>query len=590
MIGDIRRMYHLQGQPNLSEYIPSLYIKSNYEFDPASDEIEEAVSNFVSAIKKEQLALSRRRKISRNISYRMWKLICYFKNNNHYIIADGDKNLGPYITERSYYIHRGCKEHLSNTRNYRQISRQMAITLQRGLIYRFLNWLDKYRPRRERETPVEWVCISEGQETYLRRAYENYPADKLSRFRMTAKVHKTPWKMRPIVCCVGTLMNAWSKWLDYQLQTLKYLVPTYVKDSQHVLDEIATLFIPPNARLFTTDADAMYNNIDTDHAIQVITWWFRDLDSRNELPPSFPLDAILSAMVIIMKNNIFEWGDLCFLQLLGTAMGTSAAVMWATLYYAYHEVHTILPRHGTSLLYFKRFIDDIFGIWVGNDTTDWTAFCNDIDNFGVLHWDIRTQQLSTSVNFLDLTLTIEGSRIVSRTYQKEMNLYLYIPPASAHSRGCIKGTIYGLVLRYHAQNTYRKDYVFFVKLLYRRLLARGWESSFIRPLIIEACANADRKSSQTTPLDTPTTEEDENRLFIHLVYHPDDIPRQRIQQLYDEHCSELLHSVIGIQRPTIAYKRPKNLGDFITRAKLHEAPGRTASIIMGEFRAGLAPL
>lgn len=122
----------------------------------------------------------------------MWKLICYFKNNNHYIIADGDKNLGPYITERSYYIHRGCKEHLSNTRNYRQISRQMAITLQRGLIYRFLNWLDKYRPHREREPPVEWVCISEGQETYLRRAYKNYPADKLYRFRMTAKVHKTP--------------------------------------------------------------------------------------------------------------------------------------------------------------------------------------------------------------------------------------------------------------------------------------------------------------------------------------------------------------------------------------------------------------
>jgi hypothetical protein len=107
------------------------------------------------------------------------------------------------------------------------------------------------------------------------------------------------------------------------------------------------------------------------------------------------LDAVLSDMVIIMKNNIFEWGDLCFLQLLGTAMGTFVAVMWATLYYAYHGVHTILPRHGTSLLYLKRFIDDIFGISVGNDTTDWTVFCNDIDNIEVLHWDIKTQQLST---------------------------------------------------------------------------------------------------------------------------------------------------------------------------------------------------
>jgi hypothetical protein len=81
----------------------------------------------------------------------------------------------------------------------------------------------------------------------------------------------------------------------------------------------------------------MYNNIDTDHTIKVITWWLRYLDDRNLLPPFFPLDAVLEAMVIIMKNNIFEFGDCYFLQLLGAAMGTSATVMWATVYFAFHE-------------------------------------------------------------------------------------------------------------------------------------------------------------------------------------------------------------------------------------------------------------
>ena len=63
-----------------------------------------------------------------------------------------------------------------------------------------------------------------------------------------------------------------------------------------------------------------------------------------------------------MKNNIFEWGDLYFLQLLGTAMGTSAACMWATIYFAVHETETLLPTYGRHLLIFKRFIDDMFGI------------------------------------------------------------------------------------------------------------------------------------------------------------------------------------------------------------------------------------
>jgi hypothetical protein len=52
MISDIRQMYHLQGSDS-GNYIPSLYIKSEFCFDPASDEIEEAVLDFRDAITSE---------------------------------------------------------------------------------------------------------------------------------------------------------------------------------------------------------------------------------------------------------------------------------------------------------------------------------------------------------------------------------------------------------------------------------------------------------------------------------------------------------------------------------------------------------
>eukprot|EP00956_Cyclotella_meneghiniana_P033730 scaffold98599_cov59-Cyclotella_meneghiniana.AAC.1 len=77
--------------------------------------------------------------------------------------------------------------------------------------------------------------------------------------------------------------------------------------------------------------------------------------------------------------------------------------------------------------------------------------------------------------------------------------------------------------------------------------------------------------------------------FIHIKYHPDDVPRKRVQQLYQQHCGELFEREIGIKRPTIAYSRPKNLGDLITKAKLHQAPGQSSSTILGEFRNGLDP-
>ena len=90
-------------------------------------------------------------------------------------------------------------------------------------------------------------------------------------------------------------------------------------------------------------------------------------------------------------------------------MGTSAAVMWATLYYTYHEEHCLLPQHGEHLLYYRCFVGDILLVWVGNKTTDWQLFFDNVDTFRVLNCDIHDQEISKSVLFLDLTLTIDGN-------------------------------------------------------------------------------------------------------------------------------------------------------------------------------------
>ena len=79
----------------------------------------------------------------------------------------------------------------------------------------------------------------------------------------------------------------------------------------------------------------------------------------QELPPSFPLKVIIEAMSIIMTNNYFGFCDMFFLQFHGIAMRTSAAVMWTTLYYAYHEEHCLLPQHGEHLLYYRRFFGNM---------------------------------------------------------------------------------------------------------------------------------------------------------------------------------------------------------------------------------------
>ena len=139
-------------------------------------------------------------------------------------------------------------------------------------------------------------------------------------------------EIRRIVYCVGTFMIILSCWLDHWLQKLKTCISSYLKDGNHPLFPFQQLGdLPPGAKLFTADDNSMYTNIHMGHTILGIKTWLRSLKYR--LQNGFPLEAVIDAMVLVMTNNIFEWGDMYFLQLLGTAMGTSAACMWATIYF-----------------------------------------------------------------------------------------------------------------------------------------------------------------------------------------------------------------------------------------------------------------
>ncbi len=79
---------------------------------------------------------------------------------------------------------------------------------------------------------------------------------------------------------------------------------------QSVLDLLRDRRFPSDEKIFTADATAMYNNINTEHAIQVITWWLDKLKVEGKLPNGFPIEAVKFSIRVIMKNSIFQFGVL----------------------------------------------------------------------------------------------------------------------------------------------------------------------------------------------------------------------------------------------------------------------------------------
>ena len=55
-----------------------------------------------------------------------------------------------------------------------------------------------------------------------------------------------------------------------------------------------------------------------------------------------------------------------------------------------------------------------------------------------------TEEPAKKMVFLDLTIRIEKGKITTTTYQKPMNLYLYLASQSNHSPALVKAIIYQL--------------------------------------------------------------------------------------------------------------------------------------------------
>ena len=267
--------------------------------------------------------------------------------------------------------------------------------------------------------------------------------DPFPKLYLLMKVHKTPLKTRPVVLCSGSLLHPLGVWLDTALQPIATNLPSFIASSydlKEALNELPTL--PQGAQLFTADAVSMYTNIDTFSAMYSI----KNFLQTHEEYKSFPLPAIMDALEIIMKNNVFQFGNCYFYQKTGTAMGTPPACCYATIYYAVREKF-LLNKYQENLFFYRRYIDDIFGIWVPNNPQlTYEDFSEDL-NYHKLRWD--TNPLSDNVIFLDMVLHISNNRVITRLYKKILNLYLYINPFSAHSPGVLSGLIIGNILRIH---------------------------------------------------------------------------------------------------------------------------------------------
>jgi hypothetical protein len=406
---------------------PPLFLPSKWQ--PATDDIHIKYRVRIHQFMEQMKSLFTKKRVPSNLLPSQEYALRLLKNDLRYIIRHTDKNLGPAVLERSTYIKQALSEHLSNSLTYRRLTPTIAQGRVCAVERMLRLFVESFFPHKHDST-----------RNYLLRSIK--VKDPFSHFYLLPNLHKTPWKTRPIISTCGSLLHGLGKWVNLQLQSVIAELPFVFRCSLDVRTRLEQCSpFPLNAKFFKMDAVSMYTNINTKHALAVIGDYL-----RHHRHIGIDAKALIRGLTILMEHNVFCFGDVYFVQQTGTAMGTPPAPPYATLYFYIHE-RSVIPMFPEIKAY-RRLIDDGLGVWCPDssvsptdDAARFQSFQNAINNFGKLKWEFSER--STATEFLELDLLLSNGYVSTRLFEKALNLYLYLPPHSAHPPGVLKGLIFG---------------------------------------------------------------------------------------------------------------------------------------------------
>ena len=155
-----------------------------------------------------------------------------------------------------------------------------------------------------------------------------------------------------------------SEFVSYHLNPSVQLLPSYVKNTTHLLNVLKDIdVLTTNAVLVTLDDSSLYTSIPTSEGIDV----FRiALSQRTDtsVPAEYICDLI--RMILIMNNFVFN--DEHFIQRHGKAMGTRMAPAYANLFMGDFEKKAFQNYPDKTHLWL-RYIDDILMVWTKKSWT-----------------------------------------------------------------------------------------------------------------------------------------------------------------------------------------------------------------------------
>lgn len=195
--------------------------------------------------------------------------------------------------------------------------------------------------------------------------------------------------------------------------------------------------------------------------------------------PEAQREFLLNALSFILHNNYFTYDGSIYHRERGTAMGTSVAPSSANLFIGCFEKEYIVSNHPfrSKILLFKRYIDDLFFLWRGDDQEAhrFVHFLN-TNTWGI---KFTPNFCYTEIEFLDVLISHDQQRYTTSTFFKKVDSNSYLELSSGHYHKWKRNIPFGQFRQVRTNCTEESMYQEQAKIISQRFREKGYPKGLI---------------------------------------------------------------------------------------------------------------
>ena len=216
--------------------------------------------------------------------------------------------------------------------------------------------------------------------------------------------------------------------------------------------------LKPTTKFITADVKNLYTVIPREEGRLAFIRFLRKYSKRGKIG-TLSIDHIWKLARLVLETNCFVYNNKYYIQVRGGAMGSAFTQVYANIYMLEWEqeliqhqaehneiygrfVHPSLDKLYSILLH--RYIDDLF--MTNNQTTEEINLVLGVAQNKDVNIEIETN-MSSSVNYLDVTITTENGQLRTKIYHKPTAEPYYLPYTSDHPHRYHRNIPYSALMR-----------------------------------------------------------------------------------------------------------------------------------------------